>query len=117
MERIRPEDYLPQEYSKPEEDHLFRIKNRTYQGFTYVADRSLPIFQILDIGDNFLTILREYYANFANVDLPDTKLFIIDSPDINAFAVYEHSLDSYCIGIFAGVCMEIEKISAPVWKK
>lgn len=109
MERIRPEDYLPQEYSKPEEDHLFRIKDRTYQGFTYVADRSLPIFQILDIGDNFLTILREYYANFANVDLPNTKLFIIDSPDINAFAVYEHSLDSYCIGIFAGVCMEIEK--------
>lgn len=109
MSEFRLEDYLPKEYSQPEEDHIFCIDGKIYQGYTYVADRSFKAFQILDLGDNFLSVFRAYYKQIHNIELPKVKLFLIASKAINAFAVYEESLNSYCIGIFEGVCEQIEE--------
>lgn len=109
MDDFNYENYLPKEYSKPEEEHLFETKYGIYQGYTYVADRSNPIFQILDIGDNFISTLREYYLTLQGINLPDTKLYIINASKVNAFVTFEKELNSFCIGIFSGVCEEIEK--------
>ena len=108
MATRKAEDYLPKEYDKPEEDHVFNIRGRIFQGHTYAADRESSLFQILDVGDNFLQVFREYYQIENSIVLPDVKLFLIESPDVNAFAVYEECLNSYCIGIFGGVCEQLE---------
>lgn len=88
---------------------FFKTKYGIYQGYTYVADRSNPIFQILDIGDNFISTLREYYLKLQGINLPETKLYIINASKVNAFVTFEKELNSFCIGIFSGVCEEIEK--------
>lgn len=110
MSDFNIDDYKPADYNRPEEDHVFRIKGREYQGFTYVYDRDSALFKVLDFGDNFLTALRDYYKVLHNVDLPDVKLFVIDAPNnVNAFAKYEKTLNAYCVGVFSGACFSIEK--------
>lgn len=108
MARFRAEDYYPKEYSAPKEEYVFEINKQKFHGFTYVDDRSHPFFQILDVGDNFISTLRDYYHKYNGIDLPATKLFVIDNANVNAFAVFEKELNSYCIGIFSGICNRLE---------
>lgn len=95
------------EYDVPKEDHVFSINGKVYQGFTYVADKSTPAYEMLKCGHNFLTVFREYIKGLEKNELPTAKLFIIDNQQVNAFAVYEESLSSYCIGVFMGACVKI----------
>lgn len=95
------------QYDVPEEDYVFSIRGRTYQGFTYVADKTTPAFDMLRCGHNFLTVFRAYIMEIEKNDLPTAKLFIIDDPGVNAFAVYEKTLSSYCIGVFMGACVKV----------
>lgn len=103
-------DYKSSDYNRPEEDYVFQIRGREYQGFTYVYDQDSVLFKVLDFGDNFLNAIRGYYKMLHNVELPDVKLFVIDAPNsVNAFARYEKSLNAYCIGVFSGACYAMEK--------
>lgn len=96
-----------EQYDVPEEDHVFSINGLKYQGFTYVADKASPAFTMLRCGHNFLTVFREYIMELEKNELPTVKLFIIDNSSVNAFAVYEKSLSSYCIGVNMGACIRI----------
>ena len=97
-------DIKPKDYDVPLEEHTFWINKRSYYGSTYVYDKESPAFKMLDYGENFLRIFRQYYKIVYGIKLPKVKLFAIDNSSINAFAVYEKSLNSYCIGVFIGAC-------------
>lgn len=103
-------NYLePFEYDSPEEEYVFNIKGREYQGYTYLFDTTSKLYMALEYADNFIKTFQEYYEVHNKTKLPSVKLFIINSPEINAFTRYEEKLDSFCIGLFRGACEALEK--------
>ena len=101
------DDYKPADYDVPEKEYTFCIDKQIYQGFTYVYDKESPAFLMLDCGTNLISAYRQYYEKIYGITLPDVELYVINNANTNAFAVYEKTLESYCIGVFMGACNKI----------
>lgn len=104
MENFNISDYRPSTYSAPDEYHIFNINDRSYGAYRNVYDKESKMFEALDYAANFLETLQEYYKKLLNIELPSVRLYIVTDDSVNAFAKYEESLGSFCIGLFKGAC-------------
>lgn len=80
-----------------------------------ILDESAQAYDALDCGNDLIDKFIEYYELGYKKEIPRPHLFVINSSDVNAFAVYEKKLNEYCIGINYGAFQRIkEKVEETV---
>lgn len=80
-----------------------------YWGSETLYDDSSPEYIALDCGNDLIDKFKEYYEQGFQREIPRPRLFAINCQDVNAFAVYEESLNAYCIGINLGAFQRIRE--------
>ena len=80
-----------------------------YFGSETLYDDSSPEYIALDCGNDLIDKFKEYYELGFQREIPRPRLFAINCQDVNAFAVYEESLNAYCIGINLGAFQRIRE--------
>lgn len=72
-------------------------------------DESVPAYMAFDCGNDLIDKFKEYYVLSYQTEIPRPHLFLVNSPIVNAFAVYEKMLGEYCIGINYGAFQRIKE--------
>ncbi len=80
----------------------------TYWG-SDTLEHSSSAYTALECGNDLIDKFKAYYEPSYKKEIPRPRLFVIDSTEINAFAIYEKTLDEYCIGINYGAFQRISE--------
>lgn len=95
-------------------DYTFSFKrsadaNPVFYWGSDTLDKLSPAYDALDCGNDLIDKFKAYYELGYKKKIPRPLLFVIDSLEVNAFAVYEKKLNQYCIGINYGAFQRIKE--------
>lgn len=96
-------------------EYIFNFRQTTtgctisYIGSETLYNKSSPEYTALDCGNDLIDKFIAYYKLGYKKEIPRPRLFVVNCQDVNAFAVYESSLNAYCIGINLGAFQRIRE--------